>query len=326
MRLGQFNLAMHVLITGGFGFIGGRLAEYLVRSGHQVTLGSRTSINPPAWLKQASVTKINWDDACALKYTCAEVDVIVHAAGMNAQDCAADPSAALAFNGLATARLVDAANRTGVKKFFYLSTAHIYARPLVGNITEETLPCNLHPYASSHLVGEHAVLSANNQSEFQGVVLRLSNCFGVPSHDSVNCWTLLVNDLCRQVIETGKLKLLTNGEQQRDFIGLNKVCYVIEKLSTRQDLSREVKILNLGSGVSYSVISMAELIQKRCIKVFDFEPKIEYEQINCDPAKTQLIYNTAKLAALDIDLSGFKITTEIDNLLRYCKSTYIKFY
>jgi len=77
--------------------------------------------------------------------SCDGVYVVIQAAGMNAQDCAADPVAALAFNGVATVRLVMAASRTGAQRFISLSTAHVYASPLAGTITEATYPRNLTP-------------------------------------------------------------------------------------------------------------------------------------------------------------------------------------
>src|SRR3546814_17036700 len=93
---------------------------------------------------------------------------------MNAQNCAANPVEALEFNGVATARLVQAAARVGIRRFIYLSTAHVYCAPLTGTITEDTCPRNLHPYATSHLAGENAVLSAVQAGEISGMVLRLS--------------------------------------------------------------------------------------------------------------------------------------------------------
>ena len=132
------------------------------------------------------VVRIKWNDESTLERICEGIDVIIHAAGMNARDCAADPLGAMNFNGLATKRLVEAASRSGVKKFIYLSTAHIYASPLVGNITEKTLPQNSHPYATSHLAGESAVLHANDCGIIRGLVIRLSNAYGAPTHKNVN--------------------------------------------------------------------------------------------------------------------------------------------
>jgi len=313
---------MRILITGGFGFVGGRLAEYLVQAGYQIILGTRHSISSPEWLPQAEVARISWDDLVALERSCDGVDVIIHAAGMNAQDCAADPLAALAFNGLATARLVAAASKAGVKKFIYLSTAHVYASPLVGTVTEETCPRNLHPYATSHLTGEHAVLSAGERGGFQSIVLRLSNAFGAPVSTDVNCWMLLVNDLCKQAVKIRKLVLKSSGLQQRDFIGLTEVCEVIESFIIGYAEPKQINIFNVGTGVSQSVFEMAQLIQKRCIQVLGFEPELQHKRGGVDKQYPTLTYRTNNLTSLGVNFKSQDNTAEIDKLLRFCQLTF----
>jgi UDP-glucose 4-epimerase len=312
---------MRILITGGFGFVGSRLAVHLAQVGHEIILGTRHSTASPEWLPQAEVAKISWDDEVALERNCAGIDVIIHAAGMNAQDCAVDPVAALAFNGLATARLVAVASQVRLKKFIYLSTAHVYASPLVGIITEETCPRNLHPYATSHLAGEQAVLSAHSRGELQGIVLRLSNAFGTPMHKYANCWMLLVNDLCKQAIETRKLVLHTSGLQHRDFIGLTEVCCVAEKLVDSDQLE-QTNVFNVGAGVSQSVLEMAKLIQQRCTEVLGFTPELQHKQSGVDEQYTALIYRSDNLNTFGISWKSQTNTVEIDNLLLCCQSTF----
>jgi UDP-glucose 4-epimerase len=315
---------MRILIVGGFGFIGGRLANHFSQSGHQVVLGSRNESNPPVWLPKVEVAQIKWNDEDALESSCEGVDVIIHAAGMNAQECAADPVAALTFNGVATARLVAAASRVGVQRFIYLSTAHVYANPLVGTITEENCPRNLHPYATSHLAGEHAVLGASQRGQIQGIVLRLSNAFGAPMHKDVNCWMLLVNDLCRQAVETHKLVLHTSGRQQRDFIGLTEVCRVVEHFVVNFGESKQTSIFNVGAGMSQSVLAMAQLILQRCVQVLGFEPVLQTMQRGVDEQHPTLTYLANNLATLCINSNGLGNTVEIDSLLRFCQSTFIQ--
>ena len=320
-RLGRFSLSMRILITGGFGFVGGRLAVHLSKVGHEIILGTRHSITPPDWLSQVEVAKIIWDDEVVLERSCKGVDAIIHTAGMNAQDCAANPVEALAFNGLATAKLVAAASRASVKKFIYLSTAHVYASPLVGVITEETFPRNLHPYATSHLAGEQAVLSAHARGELQGIVSRLSNAFGAPMHKDVNCWMLLVNDLCKQAVQTRKLVLQSNGLQHRDFIGLTEVCCVLEKLVDSDQL-KQANIFNVGAGVSQSVLAMAQLIQQRCTKVLGFMPELHHKQSGADEQHLTLTYHTDNLNTLSISCKSQTNTVEIDRLLQFCQTTF----
>lgn len=316
---GPFKVTLRVLIAGGLGFVGGRLAAHLAQAGHQIVLGSRKAIGSPSWLPQAEVVQINWDDAAALELNCKAVDVVIQAAGMNAQDCAADPVAALAFNGVATARLVAAASRAGVQRIIYLSTAHVYASPLVDTITEETCPRNLHPYATSHLAGEHAVLGASQRGQIQGIVLRLSNAFGAPMHKDVNCWMLLVNDLCKQAVQTRKLILHSSGLQQRDFISLTEVCRVVEHLVVGRDTTQKTDIFNVGAGVSQSVLEMAALIQQRCTKVLGFEPALHRKQNGLDEQNLKLIYKIDNMTELCISSNDPDISGEIDRLLQYCQ-------
>lgn len=311
---------MRILITGGFGLIGGRLAQHLQRAGHQIVLGSRNASSPSDWLSQADVVQVGWNDSHALEQICNRVDVVIQAAGMNAQDCATDPVAALEFNGLATARLLAAAIRAGVKQFIYLSTAHVYASPLMGVISEDTCPRNLHPYATSHLAGEHAVLSASQRGRIEGVVLRLSNAFGVPMHKDVNCWMLLVNDLCRQAVTERTLTLRSAGLQRRDFVTLQDVSRAVSHVI---DLSKEQMgdgMFNIGGAWAPRIIDMVELIRAQCSAVLGFVPDIicpsGAEEITLD-----LDFKIDKLLASGYELYGDAVA-EIDATLLFCREAF----
>ena len=312
---------MRILITGGFGFIGGRVAHHLQLSGHKVVLGSRSEHFALDHFPSAEVVQTIWADGEALERNCAGIDVIIHAAGMNAQDCATNPSAALEFNGVATARLVSAAIRAGVKRFLYLSTAHVYVNPLVGTITEHTCPRNLDPYAVSHLAGEHAVLSASQNGQIQASVLRLSNAFGVPVCKEVNCWMLLINDLCRQAVQTRSIVLNSSGLQQRDFISISEVCRITEIIASCNAKSVKPAIFNVGSGSSQSVLEIAQFVQQRCKKVLGFKPLIFRPEPNLNEKHKQLIFLPNRLNKMGIKVSINK-ADEIDQLLSFCKKSF----
>jgi UDP-glucose 4-epimerase len=312
---------MRILITGGFGFVGGRLAVHLAQEGHKIVLGSRNSIAPPAWLPQADVMQIEWDNSRALEHTCNGADVVIQAAGMNAQGCASDPIAALAFNGVATARLVAAASRSGVQRFIYLSTAHVYANPLVGTITENTCPHNLHPYATSHLAGEHVVLSASQRGQIQGIVLRLSNAFGAPVHEDVNCWTLLVNDLCRQAVTKRSIKLKTSGVQRRDFVTLQDVSRAVSHLLDLRKEHMGDGVFNIGGAWPPRVIDMAVLIRQRCSAVLGFVPAFIHTVPDEGETELDLDFKIDRLLSSGFELSG-NAATEIDATLLFCHEAF----
>jgi UDP-glucose 4-epimerase len=294
--------------------------------GHQVVLGSRAaSESPPPWLPKSGVCLTQWDSQEALSRACNLVDVVIHAAGMNARDCAADPAAALEFNGAATARLIDAAQKSGVQKFLYLSTAHVYSSPLKGKINESTAPNNPHPYATSHLAGEHAVLNLCTSGQLHGVVVRLSNVFGAPAHKDVNCWMLLANDLCRQAVEHGVMRLHSFGHQRRDFAPVTEVCSALSVLAHYPDKQVNAQVFNVGSGKTKSIMDMAKLIQERCHMILGFRPELEFpEKVrSTDDAQIDFEFQTEKLSKLGVSIDA-DCNPEIDSLLIYCEKYFSK--
>jgi UDP-glucose 4-epimerase len=306
-----------ILVAGGRGFLGGRIAAYLAEAGHQIILGSRSKLSAPPWLPKAKTVSMYWDDLDSLQKSCEHVDVVIHAAGMNAKECALDPVNALITNGVATTRLVEAAHAKGVETLIYLSTAHVYASPLTGVITEEACPKNLHPYATSHLAGESAVLNANALSILNGIVIRLSNAVGAPMDDRADCWDLLANDLCRQAVIEGKLVLQTNGQQQRDFVAISEICQTIRLLTETDGNSGTRGLFNCGSGTSRSILAIAELVQQRCYQVLGAAPSISKKEDIQSHTATPLVYQSTRLAKLGALMTS-EITTEIDQLLAYC--------
>ncbi|MEQ1794869.1 MAG: SDR family oxidoreductase [Nitrospira sp.] len=313
---------MRILVVGGFGFVGGRVARHLHHAGHAIVLGTRNAYPSPVWLPQADVALIHWHDAAALERSCRGVDVVIHAAGMNAQDCAADPVAALEFNGVATARLLTGAMRAGVQRFICFSTAHVYASPLAGTITEKTCPRNLHPYATSHLAGEYAVLGASQRGQIQGVVLRLSNAVGVPVWKEANCWTLLVNDLCRQAVVTGQLKLHTAGSQLRDFIALEDVVRAVLHIVQIEPALLSDGLFNLGGDAALSILSMTEQVAARWKVLTDHDLAIIRPEPS-GPLPESLAYSCDKLKATGFSLTS-QVHQEIDATLGLCMAAFGK--
>ena len=315
---------MRILVVGGYGFLGGRLAAHLATVGHQVVIGTRNLEQVPVWLPQAEVVQLHWNDPKALQKICDGVDVVIHAAGMNAHDCAAQPVAALEFNGVGTARLVEAASRAAVKRFLYFSTAHVYGSRLSGVIDEDTWPQNSHPYATSHLAGENSVLFARLEKKIQGTVLRLTNAFGAPIHRDANCWSLLINGLCRQVVEEGKMTLLSPGFQRRDFIEMSAVCCIIEEIINRRSEVEIPSTINVSLGVSQTVREIAQLIQQRCEAVLGFTPPLTWPKNANDSECLPLEFRSNGLKALNIAVQNNGNLQEIDELLRFCAISFQK--
>jgi UDP-glucose 4-epimerase len=311
---------VRILISGGFGLLAGRLAKFFAEDGHTVMLGSRSAKAKPTWLRAGDLLTVDWSSMDSLSAACTAVDVVIHAAGMNAGDCAAKPTDALLFNGVGTSRLLEAAIASGVKQFIYLSTAHVYSDNLTGSFNENSATTNLHPYATSHKAGEDVVRYANKQKRIKGAALRLSNAFGYPIDKETNCWMLLMNDLCKQAVVEKSLTLHSNGMQHRDFISIESVCETILFLAQNHD--REMpSLVNLASGCSHSVIDMTKMVQERCEQILGYKPTIHRKEAGLDQTYADLHLETRSLKDLGYSTKT-DLIAEIDTLLLYAERNF----
>jgi UDP-glucose 4-epimerase len=310
---------MKVLITGGHGYIGGRLGQALsARPAYAVTLGSRRPADPPSWLQSVRAAQMDWTSKATLERACAGNDAVVHLAGMNAADCAADPARAFEVNATGTANLVAAAAAAGVTRFVYVSTAHVYG-VMRGEITEQTCAAGRHPYAVTHRAAEDAVRMAHDAGRLECAVVRLSNAYGAPAHEAADCWTLLVNDLCRQAVASGHMVLRSPGTQQRDFITMSDACDALAHLLDIAPGTLGDGVFNVGGNWSLSVLEMAELLAGRFEAIAGTRPLISREEGGVAGDAAPLRFATAKLSASGFDASGDeRRIEELDGLVRFC--------
>ena len=299
--------AQRILITGATGYVGGRLARHLAASNrYEVVLGSRrpqsSNVDPALRLVMT-----NYSDAASLRSACEGVDAIVHLAGANAQSCAADPALAFEVNAVGTARLVAAAVLSGVERFVYLSTAHVYGGG-AGLIGEETCARGTHPYATSHRAGEDIVLHARARRELDGVAARLSNSFGAPASASADCWMLLVPDLCRQAVRSRRLVLRSSGLQRRDFITLTDTCAALEHLLAVE--STGDGLFNVGGRWAPTVREMADRIAALCPRVLGYEVPVETAPPAAGERSEEFDFRIDRLLA-----TGFRLARDIDGEL-----------
>lgn len=310
-----------ILVTGGLGYIGGRISAGLRQLGFNVLCGTRREgIERPAWAPDLNVCHINWRSQESLVSACKGVDCIVHLASVNEIRSERDPITSIQENVNNIIRILDAAIVSDVKRFIYLSTAHVYGNPLVGRIDEKTLPSPRHPYAISHRMAEDFVLAAHSRRQIDGIVMRLSNGFGYPLTNEIDRWTLLVNDLCRQLAEKNQIRLKGSGQQVRDFITITDIIGAVRHIIDRKNFFNEDGLFNLGGNTTLSVMEMAERIRERWSVLTGQFPEI-ITTGGAGQCKTTLDYRTDKILA-----TGFKpvrnFDEELDGTLLFCRSSF----
>lgn len=314
-----------MLITGGLGYVGGRVSKYLAdNTDYKLRVTTRQDdVNIPGFLRESEIANADLMSERDIRTACSGVRWVIHLASLNEIESYTNPESALLVNGLGSLNLLRAAEKAGVERFIYFSTAHVYGAPLQGIVTEETCPRPIHPYAITHRIAEDFVLAAHDRKILTGIVLRLSNGFGVPMRPDVNRWTLLVNDLCRQAVTTRKLVLRSAGLQRRDFVTLLDVSRAVSFFLNIPVEKCGNGLFNLGGEWPLRIIDMAEFIAKRCYEVLGFKPEIIRPLPIATETSSMLDYRIEKLKATGFALTK-NVNAEIDATLLFCQNEFGK--
>ncbi|HEV3251824.1 MAG TPA: SDR family oxidoreductase [Puia sp.] len=311
-----------ILITGGTGFVGGRIAKKL--SGKfGVIVSSRKTIEPAILALHGPIRQVHHQELLSEGSFPKKINTVIHLAALNEWDSVQSPSEAIRVNVDETRILLENAQASGVENFIYFSTAHIYGSPMRGTITELSLPAPIHPYSITHRAAEDYVLAAAAQKKIHSIVIRLSNSFGAPVLATVNRWTLLANDLAKQAIEKGRLSLLSNGCQYRDFICLTDVENIIHEIIKRGPENCRQGIYNLGSGKSMKVIELAEKIVSIYRELFGERINISFPANSSPTEEAELNYRVDRLLKEGFVI-GNDFEEEIKKLLLFCHQNFTK--
>ena len=308
-------MSTSVLITGATGYLGGRLCQFLAAAGgFRIRMATRRAADDlPHWTDGFEHVRLGLESDASLDLACADIDVVIHLAAVNAQEAAADPARATEVNVGGTGRLIAAAVRAGIKRAVYVSTIHVYGAPLRGAIDETTQPRPAHPYAATHLAAEDIVLA---EPGLAGVVLRLSNSLGAPADTGANCWMLVANDLCRQAVREKKIQLTGDGGGVRDFVCMSDVLRALAHVVELPEAELGERLFNVGAGRSVSIRDLAERVADRTERIFSYRPPV----ITGPPSGVSvelLTYLSRRLAATGFRYHG-DLDRELDETLRFC--------
>ena len=310
-------MTKNVLLTGGFGTLGGRLAAILAQDEKiNLRLASRVKRISPTWAPKAETFVVDFDNSGSVRDMLSDITHVVHLVAMTDFESRAEPDKAQQVNVEYTRRVVEqCAKKT---RFVNLSTIQVYGANLSGTITESTDTNPADAYSQTHLDAEQIVKSAHNAGVLEGVSLRNANGFGAPMSADAKIWQIIANDLCRQAVEKKQLTLKSHGLQYRNFIPFTDVCTAIRHCLFMPSEQTKSPTFNLGSESTIRVLDMAELIAMRCSATLGYKPELNVLGASPESLPTKFAYDSRKLLS-----TGLSLTThfedEIDGLLAACQ-------
>ena len=253
----------------------------------------------------------------------AKIDIVIHLAAMNHQDCEKNPEQAQRINVDRTQDLIAAAIQAQVSRFLYMSTIHVYGTPLPALINENTIPHPKSIYAKTHFDAEQKLLQAHDTGKIQALIIRLANAMGAPAHPEIHAWGLLVNDLCRQATQNRKMTLNSSGNQERNFVSISFLTHAVQELLKQPQLIGPNPVFNVGGPQNFTIWEVAKMIQSRCSSVLGYTPELTRPLDKNDDQKSQghFEYDIRKIESIAGTDSLLEIEREIDQTLIFCKET-----
>ncbi|MGH9122675.1 MAG: NAD-dependent epimerase/dehydratase family protein [Acidimicrobiales bacterium] len=291
---------LRVLITGAGGYLGSRLAARLAENPDVSVVAYSRS--PARYLEELTGIAVA---SGALDVAAEGCDTVVHLAGAKESLAATDPGRAISETVQAATAV---AALRGPRRVVYLSTVHVYGRAMRPGATvdEETLPEPQMAYAIARLASEHVLEALSPADEI--VLFRLSNTVGPPLAPLVDRWSLVANDLCRQVATNATMTLATPGHQWRDFVALDDVLRILD--GTIAPGSLPAGTYNLASGHPVQVRALAEMIFHAAVDLGEPPPRLVAPDMPAERPPPFYV-STAKLASY-----GWAAATPVEHEVR----------
>jgi UDP-glucose 4-epimerase len=309
-----------ILITGATGYLAGRIYQSL-KNEFEITLGARETErlkNIKAY-QGAKLARVDMQNPETFKTAVAGMDMVIHLAALNHQDCEKDPILAKVINVDRTNDIAKAANAAGVSTFVYMSTIHVYGTPLLGKLCEQTIPHPQNVYAKTHLAAE--LILKQSTDPMKTIVIRLANAIGAPVHRDVPVWALVTNDLCLQAVQDRRMILKSTGLQERNFVSIQFLTQALKTLLDRLPELPQQSTFNVGGPENFTVWDLAQLIQKRCQAVFGYTPDLTRPAPKAEDLANPktFVFDCHQIEKWTGPEPLSAIEHEIDETLRFCK-------
>jgi UDP-glucose 4-epimerase len=249
-------------VTGAAGFIGSHLVERLLADGHRVVgidnlangrLDNLKSCggNPAFQFHEIDIAEGALDAAFAgaawVFHLAALADIV---------PSIRQPAQYHVANVDGTLRVLEAARTVGARRFIYAASSSCYGLPDIFPTPESAPARPMYPYALTKYVGEQYVMHWAQVYGMACVSLRLFNVYG-PRHRTSGAYGAVFGVFLAQKLAGKPFTVVGDGTQTRDFTYVTDVADAFAAAAAA-DVSGE--IFNVGSGGSYSVNRLVELL------------------------------------------------------------------
>ncbi len=264
------HTSLLALVTGGAGFIGSHLVDRLLADGHEVLVLDNFATGRPENLEQhrgnprLKLHRVDVAQHDAIRPLFEGVQWVFHLAAL--ADIVPSIQMPLGYhraNVDGTVSVLEAARLAGVGRFVYAASSSCYGLPDAFPTPETAAIRPMYPYALTKYLGEQYLLHWHKIYHLPCVSLRLFNVFGPRSRTS-GTYGAVFGVFLAQKLAGKPFTVVGDGTQTRDFTFVTDVVDAMVKAAAS---NIQGEIFNVGSGGSYSVNRLVELLQGDVVSI-----------------------------------------------------------
>jgi UDP-glucuronate 4-epimerase len=268
-----------ILVTGGAGFIGSHLCEYLLGSGHKVVcVDNFNSFYDPGIKEQNISALISSEDFNLVKADIrdkarlAEIfeennpDLVIHLAAMpGVRPSIKDPFLYYDVNVNGTLTVLETMRRYGVKRMIFASSSSVYGNNSKIPFSEsDPVDSPISPYASSKRACELLCSTWHSLYQFEIFCLRFFTVYGPRQRPD-----LAIHSFTNKILDNSPLQIYGDGSSFRDYTYIDDVLQGINNAINRL---KGFNIYNLGESRKVLLSEVIETIEnalgKKAVKEY----------------------------------------------------------
>jgi UDP-glucose 4-epimerase len=253
-----------VLVTGGAGFIGSHLVDYLVSKGCRVTVldnfrkGTHGNLAESGRSGRLEIIEGDITDA----QTCFDAvatgtDAVFHLACLGVRHSLHNPFENHEVNAMGTLQMLLAARKVGVGRFIYMSTSEVYGAASTFPLTENAATWPTTVYGASKLAGEHYSAAFATCYGMPVTRVRCFNNYGPRAHFEGDSGEAVPRFILRALAGEPPI-IFGDGSNTRDFLYVKDCAEALVSIAECDALVGE--IVNLGYGEEVRIDMLARLV------------------------------------------------------------------
>ena len=259
-----------LLITGGAGFIGSRLAKIASNKGWDVTVLDilSTGLQSNADSLQSKGIQVNIGDIrdkSLVSSLVAKSDAVAHlAAQVSVPLSVENPEETMEINVQGTQNVIDSCLENEVARLVVASSAAVYGEAETLPLKEEAAGYLLSPYAESKWANEQQIIEARSNG-LQASCLRFFNVFGAGQRPD-GAYAAVIPKFADMMAQGIPPRINGDGGQTRDFVHVDDVCNAIITLIQDDWKAESHHVYNVATETKISLLELVSVINNSLAK------------------------------------------------------------